>query len=85
MHSSHLSLDFTVLFLVLDNVKALYRRAKANAAVWRTDEAKTDYQRVCDLDPSLENKVNSELRLLDIAIKKKDAEDRQKLQGKLFT
>ena len=74
-----------LILLIADNVKAYYRRAKANAAVWRTDEAKYDYQKVCELDPGLENKVKSELRHLDIEIKKKDAEDRRKLQGKLFS
>lgn len=68
-----------------DNVKALYRRAKANIQVWRTEEAQQDYQRVIELDPTLSNAVKKELKLLSEAVKQHDAEDKQKLQGKLFT
>ena len=44
-----------------------------------------DYQRVCELDPTLSNTVKKELKLLNEAVKKQDAEDKQKLAGKLFT
>lgn len=66
-------------------MKALFRRAKANAEVWRVEEAKEDYQRVCELDPSLSNTVKKELNLLHEAVKKHNDEDKHKLKGRLFT
>ncbi|XP_067928790.1 AH receptor-interacting protein-like [Watersipora subatra] len=73
-----------VLKICPDNVKALYRRAKANARVWRVEEAKDDYHRVCELDETLTNTVKKELSLLSEAVKVHDAEDKNKLAGKLF-
>lgn len=66
-------------------MKALYRRAKANAQVWRTEEAKQDYQRAAELDSSLTNSVTTEIKRLDNAIKRQNAADKEKLMGKLFT
>lgn len=71
-------------FDILDNVKALYRRAKAEVEVWRIDEARKDYERVCELDASLRSKVQVELKKITVSVKAKDAEDRAKFQGKLF-
>lgn len=73
------------LYCYTDNVKALYRRAKANAEVWRIDDAKQDYKRVCAVDPSLTNKVKADLQQLDNAIRNKNLEDKKKLMGKLFS
>ncbi|KAL1140192.1 hypothetical protein AAG570_000124, partial [Ranatra chinensis] len=67
-----------------DNVKALYRRAKANASVWNVDEAKADLERVAKLDPSLEPSVNSLIRQVNEALKKKDLMLKKKLTGKMF-
>ncbi|XP_050429915.1 AH receptor-interacting protein [Adelges cooleyi] len=67
-----------------DNIKALFRRGKANISVWRMDEAREDLRRVTNLDPSMEISVNRLLVQINEAIKKKDDEDRQKLRGKLF-
>eukprot|EP00095_Tigriopus_kingsejongensis_P000254 maker-scaffold272_size230267-snap-gene-0.22 protein:Tk00254 transcript:maker-scaffold272_size230267-snap-gene-0.22-mRNA-1 annotation:"ah receptor-interacting protein" len=66
-----------------DNVKALYRRAKANVGAWNPNAAKEDFLRVMDLDTSLNSSCKKELKKLDEMEKVKDEEDKQKLQ-KLF-
>eukprot|EP00795_Rhopilema_esculentum_P015785 gene15785-7084_t len=48
-----------------DNVKALFRRGKAHAAVWNPDEAVIDFKRALELDPSLKSCVNKELKKLE--------------------
>ncbi|KAJ6638237.1 AH receptor-interacting protein [Pseudolycoriella hygida] len=63
------------------NVKALYRRAKAHAAVWNTDNAKEDYHKCATLDPSLAASINKELKLLAEAVRQKDLEDKIKYQN----
>lgn len=67
-----------------DNVKALFRRGKANISVWKMDEAREDLKRLSSLDVSMQASVNRLLCQINEAIKKKDDEDRQKLRGKLF-
>ncbi|XP_077995291.1 AH receptor-interacting protein-like [Glandiceps talaboti] len=64
-----------------NNVKALYRRAKAHSFCWNFVEAKKDFSRVADLDPTLAAAVKKELKTLEDQQKQKDAEDRVKLQG----
>ena len=72
-------------FYIADNIKALYRRAKAHLGAWNPDEAKKDFERVSQLDQSLQKAVRKELKVLEEMEKAKDEEDRAKLQGKLFT
>ncbi|KAH9502844.1 hypothetical protein Btru_074609 [Bulinus truncatus] len=48
-----------------DNVKALFRRGKAHAAVWNLKEAHEDFSRVVQLDSSLKKAVNIELARLE--------------------
>ncbi|VVC45790.1 Tetratricopeptide repeat,FKBP-type peptidyl-prolyl cis-trans isomerase domain,Tetratricopeptide repeat- [Cinara cedri] len=67
-----------------DNVKALFRRGKANISVWKMNEAREDLKRLSSLDPSMQVSVNRLLCQINEAVKKKDDEDRQKLRGKLF-
>lgn len=64
-----------------DNVKALYRRAKAHTSVWNTDNAKDDFQKCATLDTSLTASVNKELKLLAEAMRQKDLEDKLKYQN----
>ena len=71
-------------YSVLDNVKALFRRAKAHVGAWNPDLARQDFHRVEELDPSLAKTVQKLLKDLDEKQKHKDAEDRAKLQGKMF-
>ena len=47
-----------------DNVKALFRRAKAHAAVWNIKEAQEDFAKANELDPSLESAIKKELLTL---------------------
>lgn len=72
-----------ILQLEPDNIKALYRRAKAHAGAWNPDEACRDYQRVADLNPSLQNNIQKELKLIAEEKRKRDLQDRLNLQ-KLF-
>ena len=66
------------------NVKALYRRAKAHAACWDVEEAKTDFAEVVRLDPSLSKSVEKELKVLAERVREQDIADKEKLKGKLF-
>ncbi|XP_067119152.1 AH receptor-interacting protein-like [Centruroides vittatus] len=75
----------TVLKKEEDNVKALFRRAKAHVGAWNPEEARADFRRVAELDPSLSNVIKNELKLLDQAEKKKNQEDKAKLCGKIFS
>lgn len=70
-----------LLFVVLDNVKALFRRAKAHVGAWNPEEAQEDFQKVMTLDSSLTPAVQKELKLLEELQKRKDSEDRNKLKG----
>nr|XP_023024495.1 AH receptor-interacting protein [Leptinotarsa decemlineata] len=74
----------TVLKSDKDNVKAYFRRAKAHAHVWNVDEAKQDFEKVIELDKSLELLVRKELAALDQRVKSKDLEDKEKY-SKIFT
>lgn len=69
------------MFVVLDNVKALFRRAKAHVGAWNPEEAQEDFQKVMTLDSSLTPAVQKELKLLEELQKQKDSEDRNKLKG----
>uniref|UniRef100_A0A1B6DV55 AIP/AIPL N-terminal FKBP-type PPIase domain-containing protein n=1 Tax=Clastoptera arizonana TaxID=38151 RepID=A0A1B6DV55_9HEMI len=74
----------TVLEFEPDNVKAIFRRAKAHAAVWNIAEAKSDFERVLKLNPKLKSTVTAELDKLNEEVRKRDSLDRQKLKGKIF-
>jgi len=67
-----------------DNVKALFRRGKANISVWKMNEAKADLMHLLKVDSSMQILVNQLLMQINESLKKKDEEDRQKLYGKLF-
>lgn len=59
-----------------DNVKAFYKRAKAHAAVWNEKEAREDFDKVLQLDPSLGPSVAKELRAMEERIRAKKKEDK---------
>ena len=67
--------------LRLDNVKALYRRARAHCGAWNPSEAKDDYARVIELDKTLEITCRKELKKLEESEKLKDKEDREKMKN----
>lgn len=66
-----------MLFLLLtDNVKALYKRAKAHAAVWNEAEARADFAKLLELDPSLGPSVAKELKTMEERIRSKQKEEK---------
>lgn len=70
----------TVLEKDKDNIKALFRRAKAHVKCWNPKEAREDFIRVMTLDPSLSKAVNKELVELERLTKEHDAQDRDSLK-----
>ena len=64
-----------------DNVKALFRRGKAHIGAWNPQDAKSDLQRVSELDSSLVKACSRELQQLDKLEKEKDKQDRDKLKN----
>lgn len=74
----------TVLESEPNNVKALFRRAKAHVGAWNFQEAKNDFLQVIEVDPKSENLARKELHELEKLRKAKDAEDKAKLFGKMF-
>lgn len=71
-------------FHILDNVKALFRRAKAHVGAWNPGEARVDFERVAKLDESLEKTVRIQLAKLSQLEKEKKEEDKRRLGGKLL-
>lgn len=67
------------------NVKALFRRGKAHAAIWNFDEARQDFKRCMELDPHLESEVEAQLDYLKKLEDKHRKEEKEKFKGKLFT
>jgi len=67
-----------------DNVKALFRRAKAHVGAWNPQQAREDFTRVMQLDHSLMATVQKELKQLEEMEKNWDEEDKSKLKGKIF-
>lgn len=57
------------LFYYSDNVKALYRRAKAHVGAWNPDDAKQDFQRCMELDKTLVPSITKDLEKLNNDIK----------------
>ncbi|TNN28214.1 AH receptor-interacting protein [Liparis tanakae] len=66
----------SILFKYEDNVKAYYKRAKAHAAVWNEVEARADFEKVLDLDPSLSASIAKELRSMEDKIRSKEKEEK---------
>lgn len=72
------------IFFMSDNVKALYRRAKAHKGAWNPDQAKADYNKCLELDDKLNSTINRELNELSKQEKLNDINNKLKFQ-KLFT
>ncbi|XP_034044301.1 AH receptor-interacting protein isoform X2 [Thalassophryne amazonica] len=70
-----------LIFKYDDNVKAFYKRAKAHAAVWNEAEARADFAKVLELDPSLAPSVTKELRAMEERIRAKEEEDKGRYKG----
>lgn len=71
----------TVLEKDKDNVKALYRRAKAYHLVFNLESARFDYMKAKQLDSSLTNTIDKELKRIQSDEKKKDQEDKEKFKN----
>ena len=74
----------TVLEFDQDNVKALFRRAKAHAGLWNLAEAERDFERAVKLDPSLAGAAKKVLTKLKEGIQANEEEQRRKLRGRMF-
>uniref|UniRef100_A0A3Q2DZ80 peptidylprolyl isomerase n=1 Tax=Cyprinodon variegatus TaxID=28743 RepID=A0A3Q2DZ80_CYPVA len=61
--------------------KAYYKRGKAHAAVWNEKEARADFAKVLELDPSLEASVNRELKALEERLRSKKQEEKGRYKG----
>ncbi|OCT72113.1 AH receptor-interacting protein [Xenopus laevis] len=59
-----------------DNVKALFKRGRAHAAVWNASEAENDFSRAASLDPSLAPLVAKEMKKLEERLHEKNLEDK---------
>ncbi|XP_034751092.1 AH receptor-interacting protein [Etheostoma cragini] len=73
-----------ILLKYEDNVKALYKRGKAHAAVWNEVEARADFNRLLELDPSLGPSVAKELKAMEDKIRIKEKEEKGRYKD-LFT
>uniref|UniRef100_A0A3B3DD72 peptidylprolyl isomerase n=1 Tax=Oryzias melastigma TaxID=30732 RepID=A0A3B3DD72_ORYME len=71
----------SLIFKYESNVKAYYKRAKAHAAVWNKAEARADFDKVLQLDPSLGPSVTKELRVLEERIRSKEKEEKGRYKG----
>lgn len=63
------------------NVKAIFRKAKANFGAWKPAEAIADFKLCAELDPSLKATVSKELAAIAEQQKLRDLEDREKLKN----
>lgn len=71
----------TVIDTEPDNVKAFYRRAKAHVGAWNPKAAIHDFNKVIELDPSLQTSVKKELAALEELVRQKDLDDKLKLKN----
>lgn len=62
-------------------MKAYYLRGKAHMEVWNEAEARQDFSRVLDLDPSMKKVVKKELAVLTMRMEEKNQEDKKKYKG----
>lgn len=70
-----------VLHLEPDNVKALFRRAKAHFGAWNPKEARDDFLRAAELDNTLQAAVHKELKAIEKIQQERDIEDKKRLQA----
>ncbi|MEQ2243244.1 hypothetical protein ILYODFUR_005079 [Ilyodon furcidens] len=71
----------SLVFKYENNLKAYYKRGKAHAAVWNEKEARADFAKVVELDPSLEASVNKELKALEERLRSKKQEEKGRYKG----
>ncbi|CAI9619988.1 unnamed protein product, partial [Staurois parvus] len=61
--------------------KAYFLRAKANAEVWNEAEAKKDFEKVIELDPTMTRQVKKEIRKLEMRMEEKEEEEKMKYKN----
>lgn len=66
-------------------MKAYYKRAKAHAAVWNEAEARADFAKVLNLDPSLGPSVAKELKAMEERLRAKEKEEKNRYKGLFST
>lgn len=66
-----------------ENLKAYYRRGKAYAGAWDLEKAQEDFDKCITLDPSLEQSINKEIKMLKDKIKQQENKDKSAYK-KLF-
>lgn len=64
-----------------DNVKALFRRAKAHTGAWNFEEARKDFEQAVKSDQLLLGAVTKELKHLDSLEKSNDLKDKQRFKN----
>ena len=74
----------TILESQPSNVKALFRRAKANMAIWNFEQARLDFAKCVELDSNLWGEVNAQLEHLKKTEEKYNKEEKERFKGKLF-
>lgn len=62
-------------------MKAYFLRAKANAEVWNEAEAKKDFEKVIELDPTMNRQVKKEIRMLETRMQDKEEEEKLKYKN----
>lgn len=70
---------YSKYIIVLDNIKALYRRGKAYIGVWDEGNAIKDLNKVAILDPTLQTLVEKELRLFMVSLNQKNKDQKKNL------
>ncbi|XP_063812075.1 aryl-hydrocarbon-interacting protein-like 1 [Pseudophryne corroboree] len=61
--------------------KAYYIRGKANAEVWNETEAKKDFEKVIEMDPTMKRQVKKEISMLETRMQDKEEEDKLKYRN----
>ena len=59
-------------------MKAFYKRGKAHSAVWNEVEARADFAKVLELEPTLGPSVAKELRTLEGKMRAKGREEKDR-------
>lgn len=67
-----------------ENIKALFRRAKAHAGVWNLNDARKDFKMCLEYDRNMAKTIGKCFQDLKIREKLKEREDRQRY-GRMFT
>ncbi len=76
------SLHSLTFISTADNLKAVYQRALAHAALCNEDEAHRDFNRVLQLDPKFKPIVKQEIKKMSQNIRVKCINEKKKLPDK---